>query len=61
MPARGDFRCGEKVSFDDKYLQQQVGIVVRINPLTATVETGNRHSWRVPFHLLRTGFDILLL
>ncbi|SFP50465.1 hypothetical protein SAMN05216567_1324 [Variovorax sp. OK605] len=58
MPARGDFRCGEKVSFDDKYLQPQVGIVVRINQRTATVDTGNGHSWRVPFHMLRQVFDI---
>jgi hypothetical protein len=58
MPARGDFRCGEKVSFDDKYLQPQVGIVVRINQRTATVDTANGHSWRVPFHMLRQVFDI---
>ncbi len=57
-PARGDFRCGEKVSFDDKYLQPQVGIVVRINQRTATVDTGNGHSWRVPFHMLRQVLDI---
>ncbi|MGJ7544714.1 hypothetical protein [Variovorax sp. LT1R16] len=41
-----------------KYLQPQVGIVVRINQRTATVDTGNRHSWRVPFHMLRHVFDI---
>ncbi len=58
MPARGDFRCGEKVSFDDKYLQPRVGIVVRINQRTATVDTGNGHLWRVPFHMLRQVFDI---
>nr|AEV57139.1 hypothetical protein [uncultured bacterium] len=58
MPTRGDFRCGEKVSFDDKYLQPQVGIVVRINQRTATVDIGNGHSWRVPFHMLRQVFDI---
>jgi hypothetical protein len=58
LSTRGDFRCGEKVSFDDKYLQPQVGIVVRINQRTATVDTGNGHSWRVPFHMLRQVFDI---
>lgn len=58
IPARGDFRCGEKVSFDDKYLQPQVGIIVRINQRTATVDTGNGHSWRVPFHMLRQVLDI---
>jgi hypothetical protein len=27
-PGRGDFRCGEKVSFEDRYLQTQVGTIV---------------------------------
>lgn len=56
--SRGDFHGGEKVSFDDKYLQPQVGTVVRINQRTATVDTGNGHSWRVPFHMLRRVLDI---
>ncbi|MGK6311320.1 hypothetical protein [Variovorax sp. DT-64] len=56
--SRNDFRGGEKVSFDDKYLQPQVGIVVRFNQRTATVDTGNGHSWRVPFHMLRHVLDI---
>ncbi|MEP7299606.1 MAG: hypothetical protein ABI702_25775 [Burkholderiales bacterium] len=57
-PGRGDFRCGEKVSFEDKYLQTQVGTVVRINQRTATVDTGDGHSWRVDFPLLRHVLDI---
>lgn len=56
--SRSDFRGGEKVSFDDKYLQPQVGTVVRINQRTATVDTGDGHSWRVPFHMLRHVLDI---
>jgi hypothetical protein len=56
--SRNDFRGGEKVSFDDKYLQPQVGTVVRINQRTATVDTGNGHSWRVPFDMLRHVLDI---
>ena len=56
--SRKDFRGGEKVSFDDKYLQPQVGTVVRVNQRTATVDTGNGHSWRVPFHMLRHVLDI---
>jgi hypothetical protein len=56
--SRNDFRGGEKVSFDDKYLQPQVGTVVRINQRTATVDTGNGQSWRVPFHMLRHVLDI---
>jgi hypothetical protein len=57
-PGRGEFRCGEKVSFEDKYLKTQVGIVVRINQRTATVDTGDGHSWRVGFPLLRHVLDI---
>jgi hypothetical protein len=57
-PGRADFRCGEKVAFEDKYLQGQVGTVVRINQRTATVDTGNGHSWRVPFAMLRHVMDI---
>lgn len=58
MPVRGDFRYGAKVSFDDKYLQLQVGVVMRINQHNATVDTGNGHSWRVAFHMLHQVFDI---
>jgi hypothetical protein len=57
-PGRGDFRCGEKVSFEDKYLQTQVGTVVRINQRTATIDTGDGHSWRVGFSFLRHVLDI---
>ena len=57
-PGRDDFRCGEKVSFEDKYLKTQVGTVVRINQRTATVDTGDGHSWRVGFPLLRHVLDI---
>ncbi len=62
LPMRGDFRCGEKVSFDDKYLQPQMGSIMRINQRTATVDTGSGsgsgQSWRVPFHMLRKVFDV---
>ncbi len=57
-PTRDDFRCGEKVSFEDKYLQTQVGTIVRINQRTATVDIGGGHSWRVSFALLRHVLDI---
>ena len=57
-PGRGDFRCGEKVSFEDKYLQTQAGIVLRINQRTATVDTSDGQSWRVGFTLLRHVLDI---
>ena len=57
-PGRDEFRCGEKVSFEDKYLQTQVGTIVRINQRTATIDTGDGHSWRVAFALLRHVLDI---
>jgi hypothetical protein len=57
-PNRGDFRCGEKVAFEDRYLQTQVGTIVRINQRTATIDTGDGTSWRVGFALLRHLLDI---
>lgn len=57
-PSRNDFRCGEKVSFDDRYLQPLVGTIVRINQRTATIDTGDGHSWRVGFALLRHVVDV---
>ena len=58
LPQRGDFRCGEKVAFEDRYLATQVGTITRINQRTATIDTGNGHSWRVGFALLRHVVDI---
>lgn len=56
-PSRNDFRCGEKVAFDDRYLQPQIGTIVRINQRTATVDCDG-HSWRVSFALLRHVLDV---
>jgi hypothetical protein len=58
LPQRSDFRCGDKVAFEDRYLTTQVGTIVRINQRTATVDTGNGHSWRVGFALLRHVVDV---
>ncbi|HUH59798.1 MAG TPA: hypothetical protein VL001_06925 [Candidimonas sp.] len=61
MPARptpGNFSCGEKVSFEDRYLQMQFGVIARINQKTATVDIGDGKIWRVPFGLLRPAVDI---
>ncbi len=55
---RNDFRCGEKVAFEDKYLNTVVGTIVRINQRTATVDPGDGTSWRVAFGLLRSVVDI---
>ena len=57
-PSRADFRRGDKVAFEDKYLRRQVGVIVRINQLTASIECNSGESWRVGFHLLRHVVDI---
>ena len=57
-PTRNDFRCGEKVAFEDKYLQTVVGTIVRINSRTATIAPGDGTHWRVGFALLRHVVDV---
>lgn len=57
-PTRNDFRCGDKVAFEDKYLQTVVGTVVRINQRTATIDPGDGTTWRVGFALLRPVVDL---
>jgi hypothetical protein len=57
-PSRNDFRCGEKVAFEDRYLQTQVGTIVRINQRTATIDIGDGTIWRVGFALLRHVVDV---
>ncbi len=58
LPRREDFRCGDKVAFEDRYLNTQVGTVVRINQRTVTVDIGGGHTWRVGSPLLRSVVDI---
>jgi hypothetical protein len=55
---RNDFRCGEKVAFQDKHLNTVVGTIVRINQRTATIDPGDGATWRVGFSLLRHVVDI---
>jgi len=43
-PTLADFARGDKVSFTDRHLQTQVGVITRSNPKTATVDTGEA-SW----------------
>ena len=57
-PTRNDFRCAEKVSFEDKHFNTVVGTIVRINQRTATIDPGDGTSWRVGFALLRHVVDI---
>lgn len=56
-PKRQDFRRGDRVAFDDRYLQTHVGTIVRINQRTASIECDGQ-SWRVPFALLRHVVDV---
>ena len=56
-PQRGDFRVGEAVTFDDRYLQTHVGTIVRINQRTASIDSEGS-SWRVPFSGLRHLVDV---
>ncbi|MBQ0961071.1 hypothetical protein KAK06_19100 [Ideonella sp. 4Y11] len=56
--SRNDFRCGEKVAFEDKHLNTVVGVIVRINQRTATIDPGDGMTWRVGFGLLRHVVDI---
>jgi hypothetical protein len=46
---RNDFRCGEKVAFEDKHLNTVVGVIVRINQRTASIDPGDGTTWRVGF------------
>jgi hypothetical protein len=55
---RNDFRCGEKVAFEDKHLNTVVGTIVRINQRTASIDPGDGTAWRVGFALLRHVVDI---
>jgi len=54
---REDFRVGNRVSFTDQDLQQRVGLIVRINQRTATLDCDGQ-TWRVAFGLLRHLADI---
>lgn len=58
LPRREDFRCGDKVTFEDKYLNTVVGTIVRINQRTASIDPGDGTTWRVGFGLLRRVIDI---
>lgn len=52
IASRTDFRVGNRVSFTDQKLQHRVGLIVRINQRTATLDCDGQ-TWRVAFGLLR--------
>ncbi len=57
LARRADFRVGHCVTFIDKQLQPRVGLIVRINPHTATLDCDDQ-KWRVAFELLRPLVDV---
>lgn len=57
IASRADFRVGNRVSFTDRNLQHRVGLIVRINQRTATLDCDGQ-TWRVGFGLLRPLVDI---
>lgn len=57
IAGRNDFRVGNRVSFTDQNLQRRVGLVVRINQRTATLDCDGQ-TWRVAFGLLRHLVDV---
>lgn len=57
-PSRDDFQRGQKVSFEDKHLRAQVGVITRINQRTASIDTGDGGLWKVSFALLRHVVDV---
>lgn len=57
IASRADFRVGNRVSFTDKNLQHRVGLIVRINQRTATLNCDGQ-TWRVGLGLLRPLVDI---
>ena len=57
IASRADFRVGNRVSFTDQNLQHRVGLIVRINQRTATLDCAGQ-TWRVRFGLLRPLVDI---
>ena len=56
-PKREGFQRGDKVAFDDRYLQTQIGTISRVNQRTASVDCGDE-SWRVPFAMLQHVLDV---
>lgn len=54
---RADFRVGQRVSFTDQHLQPRLGLIVRINQRTATLDCDGQ-TWRVAFGLLHHLVDV---
>jgi hypothetical protein len=57
IAGRADFRVGNRVTFTDANLQHRVGLIVRVNQHTATLDCDGQ-KWRVAFGLLRHLVDV---
>jgi hypothetical protein len=57
IAGRADFRVGQRVSFTDQHLQPRIGLIVRINQRTATLDCDGQ-TWRVAFGLLHHLVDV---
>lgn len=57
IPKREDFIIGNKVRFTDPNLQQRVGLIVRTNKRTATIDC-HGETWHAAFDLLRHVDDV---
>lgn len=57
-PTREDFRKADRVSFEDKYLNTKVGVILRVNTKTASIDCDDGTQWRVPFAMLRHLVDV---
>ena len=57
IASRADCRVGNRVSFTDQNLQHRIGLIVRINQRTATLDCYGQ-AWRVGFGPFRSFVDI---
>ncbi len=57
VAGRADFRVGNRVTFIDKNLQHRVGLIMRVNQQTATLDCDGQ-KWRVAFELLRLLVEV---
>ena len=57
VAGRADFRVGNRVTFTDKNFERRVGLIVRINQQTATLDCDGQ-KWRVGFELLQHLVDV---
>lgn len=55
---RVEFKVGDKVTFDDGKRVALVGMIMRINRRTATLQAIDGRTWRVDFQLLRHVVDV---